>query len=484
MEVSNRDAALNAATDGRRVTIPCEGIPYLLSTIEAGIIVASSMLAAFVYHVAIDSAMPSLLTYFAVGLMASFVQTVRLSGRGYYDFEIASKPGVEMVDILVSWVTSGMLLAFFAFVLKIGVSFSRGSFLIFMATTPVFLLSGRKLAKHVLARAVANGSVGRRSMVLIGDPVEMTGIEPRELLAYFGAGQVNRFTMSRAGDPARQLLSDQAVLDQVAGFVRRHGSSDILVALPWSETDRIARLREQLKFLPVSTRLLPDTHIRALTSFTPSAGQRALSIELQRAPLSLFEQLIKRCMDIVLSALALVLLSPLFLFTAIAIKLNGGPGPVIFRQNRKGFNGARFEMLKFRTMTVMENGDVIKQASRDDPRITPIGALLRASSIDELPQLVNVLRGEMSLIGPRPHAIAHDNEFEKVLEDYAFRHHVKPGMTGWAQVHGLRGATPSVDVIANRVKLDLWYINNWSLWLDIQVIFRTFFEVLRKRNAY
>jgi undecaprenyl-phosphate galactose phosphotransferase/putative colanic acid biosynthesis UDP-glucose lipid carrier transferase len=303
-------------------------------------------------------------------------------------------------------------------------------------------------------------------------------------LAYFGAGEVNRFQMNRTGDPVTQLSNDQATLNLVANFVRRQGSSDILVALPWSDAERIQFVREQLKYLPVSTRLLPDANVRALTSYTASAGQRALSIELQRAPLSLLEQMIKRTMDIVLSLVALVLFSPIFLFSAIAIKLNGGPGPVIFRQNRKGFNGQRFEMLKFRTMTVMENGDTIKQAARNDPRITPIGRLLRASSIDELPQLLNVLRGEMSLVGPRPHAIAHDNEFEKVLEDYAFRHHVKPGMTGWAQVHGLRGGTPTVDHIANRVKMDLWYINNWSLWLDIQTMFKTFFEVMRKRNAY
>ena len=169
--------------------------------------------------------------------------------------------------------------------------------------------------------------------------------------------------------------------------------------------------------------------------------------------------------------------------TALAIKLDGD-GPIIFLQHRKGFNGRQFVMFKFRTMTVQENGDVITQATRNDPRVTRIGKLLRAASIDELPQLLNVLRGEMSLVGPRPHALAHDNYFENLLQDYAFRHHVKPGMTGWSQVNGLRGATPSVDLIARRVKMDLWYINNWSLWLDIQILIKTLFEVLRKRNAF
>jgi undecaprenyl-phosphate galactose phosphotransferase/putative colanic acid biosynthesis UDP-glucose lipid carrier transferase len=195
------------------------------------------------------------------------------------------------------------------------------------------------------------------------------------------------------------------------------------------------------------------------------------------------ERSVKRLVDLVMATVALIALFPLMLFTGLAIKLDGA-GPVIFRQNRKGFNGQQFVMFKFRTMTVQENGDLITQAGRNDPRVTRIGKLLRASSVDELPQLVNVLRGEMSLIGPRPHALAHDNYFEKVLEDYAFRHHVKPGMTGWAQVHGLRGATPTIDVISRRVKMDLWYINNWSLWLDVQIFFKTFFEVLRKRNAY
>src|SRR6202000_2941314 len=146
--------------------------------------------------------------------------------------------------------------------------------------------------------------------------------------------------------------------------------------------------------------------------------------------------------------------------------------------------GRKFVIFKFRTMTVLENGAAVVQATRDDPRVTSIGRILRSASIDELPQLFNVLKGEMSLIGPRPHALAHDSYFEQILSDYAFRHHVKPGITGWAQVHGLRGGTPTVEQIAERVKLALWYINNWSLWLDIQIIVKTVVEVLRQRNAY
>ena len=179
-----------------------------------------------------------------------------------------------------------------------------------------------------------------------------------------------------------------------------------------------------------------------MTNYAYRAGQRTVSIEVQRAPLSAAERILKRTIDLVVAVVALLFFVPIMTFSAIAIKLDG-KGPIIFRQNRKGFNGHEFVMFKFRTMSVLENGEVVTQATREDPRVTGIGRLLRASSIDELPQLWNVVRGEMSVVGPRPHALAHDHYFEKVLQDYAFRHHVKPGMTGWAQVNGLRGATPS-----------------------------------------
>jgi exopolysaccharide biosynthesis polyprenyl glycosylphosphotransferase len=226
--------------------------------------------------------------------------------------------------------------------------------------------------------------------------------------------------------------------------------------------------------------------VRELTNYASSAGQQVLSIEIQRAPMRVTELIVKRAFDLMFGVIALLCFSPLIGLAALAIKLDDA-GPIIFRQRRKGFNGHEFLMFKLRTMRVLESsrsGEAVVQASRNDPRVTRVGRFLRASSIDELPQLVNVLRGEMSLIGPRPHALAHDNHFEKVLEDYAFRHHVKPGMTGWAQVNGLRGPTPTIDLISRRVKMDLWYIDHWSLWLDVLIVIKTVFAVLRRSNAY
>jgi putative colanic acid biosynthesis UDP-glucose lipid carrier transferase len=180
---------------------------------------------------------------------------------------------------------------------------------------------------------------------------------------------------------------------------------------------------------------------------------------------------------------ALILLLPLFLMTVIAIKLDS-PGPVVFRQRRSGFNGRRFQIMKFRTMSVLEDGKTVVQAKPNDARVTRVGAWLRRTSIDELPQLFNVLQGNMSVIGPRPHALAHDDEFTTVVAKYAYRHHVKPGITGWAQVNGFRGQTNTVADIEKRVELDLWYIDNWSLALDFKIALMTVVGIIRGENAY
>jgi undecaprenyl-phosphate galactose phosphotransferase/putative colanic acid biosynthesis UDP-glucose lipid carrier transferase len=219
-----------------------------------------------------------------------------------------------------------------------------------------------------------------------------------------------------------------------------------------------------------------------LSDIVESQGRDGLSLAVtrQRAPLNAFERAVKRTLDVVGSMTAILFLWPLFLIAAIAVKLDSG-GPIIFQQRRTGFNGKEFVIFKFRTMTVLEDGPAITQACRGDLRATRVGKFLRRSSIDELPQLFNVLNGDMSLVGPRPHAVAHDREYKAHIADYGFRHHIKPGITGWAQVNGLRGETRSVEKMTERVKLDLWYINHWSLGFDIKILVRTCFEVLRDR---
>ena len=482
-DVRHKAGQLEDSSGRPPASFSSDAIPYLLSTADAFIILLSSLIGGIGYQLSVGNLMPDILPYCAVGLLASFIHILRMSGSGYYDFPDCAKPRVEIGEILVCWFTTGLLLAFFAFLLKIGVDYSRGAFVVFYFLAPVGLLGVRKLTKITLSAAVSRGAIGRRDTVLIGEFNEMAALEPQDLLAFFGAAEVNRFTLSREDDPLVRASTDIRIINSVANFVRRHNCREILLALPWGDAGRMEFVRDQIKTLPVAARLLPDMRVRSLTNFTSSARQRVLAIEIQRAPLSGAERFVKRVMDILVASLALIFFLPVMALTAIAIKLDG-PGPVIFRQHRKGFNGRQFIMFKFRTMTVQENGPTVAQATRDDPRVTAIGRLLRSASIDELPQLLNVLKGDMSVIGPRPHALAHDNHFENILSDYAFRHHVKPGITGWAQCNGARGATPSIEHISERVKLDLWYINNWSLWLDIQILIKTFFEVLRKRNAY
>ena len=421
--------------------------------------------------------------YAGVGLLASLIHIIRLGETGYYEFQNSAKPHVEFVEIAVSWVTTTLILAFLAFLLKMGISFSRGAFAIFFFVTLLGLLAGRKAMKAILQIALARGAIGRRNIVLIVNATEFAVLGAGDLLALFGAAKVNRFALANDNDDQSRELSDMRVLDRVANFVKDHNTSEILLALPWNDEGRLDFIRDALRKLPVAVRLLGDSRVRSLTNFSSSGQSNILSIEIQGPPLTLTERMVKRLMDICISLFAIIFFSPVLLLTAIAIKLDG-PGPVIFRQYRKGFNGKQFQMYKFRTMTVQENGTDVPQAQRDDPRVTKIGKLLRAASIDELPQLLNVLHGEMSVIGPRPHALAHDTYFENALSEYAFRRHVKPGITGWAQCNGSRGATPSVDDVSARVKLDLWYINNWILLLDIRILMKTFFEVLRRRNAY
>jgi exopolysaccharide biosynthesis polyprenyl glycosylphosphotransferase len=207
------------------------------------------------------------------------------------------------------------------------------------------------------------------------------------------------------------------------------------------------------------------------------------SLNVVRRPLTSVDVLVKRCFDLAIGLPLLVALTPLFLMVALAVRLDS-PGPVLFLQRRYGFNQEPFRIVKFRTMTVAEEGRGVRQAERDDPRVTRVGRILRRFNIDELPQLLNVARGEMSLVGPRPHALVHDQYYERSIADYARRHNVKPGITGWAQIHGLRGAIPTESVMRERIEHDLYYIDNWTIGLDIRILVMTLISPKAFTNAF
>ncbi len=353
---------------------------------------------------------------------------------------------------------------------------SRGDILMFWAIGAVALLAHRAVWWAVLPRALESGALRGRTVVSVSCE-EAVPQRFADNLSRFGYHILAHFHVP-AGEP-----SADEVIENVINLCR---TSDIEEVLLFVDPERMTHLRsiaKRLRVLPLPVTLVPFGALAQLFQRTHSDIGDTVAIEIQRAALSPTEQAVKRFVDIVAAATALIILAPLMISVAVAIKLDS-EGPVFFRQTRHGFNGRPFGMYKFRSMTVMENGDVVRQAQKNDDRVTRVGYWIRRLSIDELPQLLNVVYGDMSIVGPRPHASAHDRYFTSAIEKYAFRHHVKSGITGWAQVCGARGETDTLDKMQRRVELDLWYINNWSIWLDFSIMIRTIFVVFAAENAH
>lgn len=273
----------------------------------------------------------------------------------------------------------------------------------------------------------------------------------------------------------------QGELHRAIDLARDLHPDDVYVAVPWSETDTIDACLEAFLTMPIAIHLAPERVLERFDQISISRVGAMASLELTR-PMPAFATAAKRLFDLVASLVGLVVLGPLFLIVSLLIKLDS-QGPVFFHQTRYGFNQRPFRIIKFRTMTTFSDGADVQQAQRDDRRVTRIGRLLRRTNIDELPQLVNVLLGQMSLVGPRPHAVPHNRAYERRIGLYARRHNVKPGITGWAQVHGLRGETDTEDKMRRRVEYDLFYIDNWSMLLDLRIMLRTLFSARAYRNA-
>lgn len=276
----------------------------------------------------------------------------------------------------------------------------------------------------------------------------------------------------------------RGTVDDLVRFVRDHAVDDIIIALPWRAKDEVRSTIKKLKVAPVNVRLCPEAMGFELPprGFSSLAGLPMLNI--YERPLSGWNLVVKAIEDRILSALILVLCLPLLVVIGILIKFTS-PGPVLFLQKRYGFNNNEITVYKFRTMHHDPAGEArIAQATQHDPRVTRFGAFLRRTSLDELPQLVNVLKGEMSLVGPRPHAVPHNEQYAEIVDDYLSRHRVKPGITGWAQVNGLRGETETPEKMRRRVQHDLYYIDNWSLLFDLKILILTLFVGFVNKSAY
>ena len=414
----------------------------------------------------------------AAAVVAAFYVSVMKSQALYNPSELLSLR-TQISSVTTIWLGVLLFLSGAVFALKIGDHFSRGAAFTFAGTGLAGLLAERIVAFYLLQRGLKERRFLGRKAVLITD--EPPGDDLLATLVRHGVRLQHRFVLPAIQTDLRKLKDD--AVSEIVSYCRTSDIEEVIVSVDVKRWSELKKLFSGLRGLPLPVNLIPVGPASDILRRPVHPVGESVYIELQRQPLGGFERSIKRAIDILGSFVSLVSLLPLLVVTSALIKLES-PGPILFRQMRRGFNGKEFNIYKFRTMTVQEDGPSIMQATKADRRVTRLGKWLRRTSIDELPQLLNVLRGEMSLVGPRPHAVAHDTHFDKVVSNYAFRHHVKPGLTGWAQVNGYRGPTPRLAEIRRRVEYDLWYIDNWSLSLDLWIMLRTTLEIMRARNAY
>ncbi len=344
------------------------------------------------------------------------------------------------------------------------------------------------LVSHIAVRR-ATGSRDKsrevRSIVVVGANdvgMKFAGICDRHPNLFM---QVHGFFDDRADERYPDGLGHPMLgkMNEVAPYVRQHNIKMIFISQPISAQPRIRRLIDELQDTTASVYFLPDVYVFDLMQarFDTVGGMPVIAI--CETPFMGFNSAIKRGSDILFASIILLLLAPLMLAVAVAVKLSS-PGPVIFRQRRYGLYGEQIIVYKFRSMSVMDDGAKVVQAQKQDPRVTRIGGFLRRTSLDELPQFINVLQGRMSIVGPRPHAVAHNEQYRKLIKGYMLRHKVRPGITGWAQVNGLRGETATLDRMEARIQYDLDYLRNWSVWLDLWIILKTVKVVLTRENAH
>lgn len=456
---------------------------FLLACADFVLIIAASVTAGIGYHAFILGAVGDVRAFFAIGAESGLLFILAIQSTGCYRTSNCNLRTRDFSEILLVWVLVLLIVMAFLFLLKPEQNYSRGAMLAFGLLGFSLLLSSRISVAWWLSAALARGTLPGRRAVVIGEYGELADKSGSNLLQRYGIREIGRFELPlRQAEDDCWMQGDLPVLDGAIQSARVNQAEIILLALRWNDTLRRDFIRERLQMLPLPILLLPDRFVGSVLSLPSRELGSQIAIELQRAPLSDIELAAKRMFDLVFSTAALIALSPLLALVSIAIKFSS-PGPVIFRQRRHGFNRREFTIYKFRTMNVLEDGSSVRQARKNDVRVTPLGRVLRATSIDELPQFFNVLRGDMSLVGPRPHACAHDDEYTQLIGNYAFRHHIKPGITGLAQISGLRGETAHLDLMKRRVELDLWYINNWSFWLDLRVIARTCVALV-SRTAY
>jgi putative colanic acid biosynthesis UDP-glucose lipid carrier transferase len=397
----------------------------------------------------------------------------------------AGRTGSAAPRILLEWGCVAAILVFLSASFNLTHVFSRDVIASWFLLTPIALLLMDSLGDPVARWLAADRGMVQRYIIIGANDV---GAELARRIETSHAGEKffgfldYRSAERAAGVHGKSVMGNCSARD-FADFVRSHAIGRVYLALPISTAPRIEDLLKELRDTTASVYFVPNLFAFDLVQarYVEINGMPAFSI--CDSPLQGMSGFWKRAFDIVLASIALAFLLPVLLIMAVAIK-RSSPGPILFKQRRYGLNGEEMLIYKFRSMTVCEDGPIVAQATQKDSRVTPLGAFLRRTSLDELPQIFNMLEGKMSFVGPRPHAVAHNEEYRKLINGYMIRHKVRPGITGWAQVNGLRGETSTIDKMQRRVQYDIDYLKNWSLWLDLKILARTALLMVYDRNAY
>jgi putative colanic acid biosynthesis UDP-glucose lipid carrier transferase len=421
----------------------------------------------------------------AVGLITFFLTvTVFRAAQLYQPWRGANL--MRLVSrVLLAWVVIVAILMTLGFLSKTSVHFSRKVLLTWIPLVPAALVvlrlkvywglrwlrqQGRNSRTVVIAGA---GDLGRR---LAKNVVDTPWLGMR-LLGFFDDRVTGTIHLDHHDYP---VLGN---LDDMIGFVKQQEIVMVYLALPLRAEDRLREVVEALQDTTASVYYVPDVFIFSLMSASFTDLRGIPLVALWETPFFGVNGWVKRAEDLVLASLILILVSPLLLFIALVVKLSS-PGPMIFKQRRYGLDGHEIVVYKFRTMKVCEDGPEICQATSHDHRVTPFGKFLRRTSLDELPQFFNVVKGTMSIVGPRPHAVAHNEYYRRLIPGYMLRHKVRPGLTGWAQINGWRGETETLEKMEKRVEYDLDYLRRWSLWFDLKIILLTIFRGFKDSHAY
>ena len=393
----------------------------------------------------------------------------------------AERPRSTLPDSFYAWTAALSLTLLTAFLLGSIGDLSRVSLTsAYIAGVPL-VLALRSYGQSLLADRISKGELHYQRVAVVGAQLDVMNFLLNGDLWRQGHQVTNTLYLENATGADGRL--DLALVGDFARLSLKQQTDSMVIVAALNDLDAIEGIVSEMKRFALNVVYAPATTNRTLKflDVVPIGANNAL--RFIRKPLSDFSVFLKRAMDITVAGIALLLLTPLFAAVALAIRFDS-PGPVIYRQARRGFNGESFMILKFRSMTVTESGYAMKQAQRGDARVTRVGRFIRATSIDELPQLINVLLGQMSIVGPRPHAIVHDDALGKVLATYAHRQRIKPGITGWAQVNGFRGDTDTYEKVEGRTLHDLHYIDNWSIFLDVWIVILTVFSASTHKNAH